>query len=365
MLCKTGGLGGMERLVARLASQLPSLGLNIRLILPARSTPVIGPDLVSWFSRRGVVPEVSSAFKISSVPDLRNMLRLAKLFRESPAEVVNLHFGESSIFLMEVLAARLAGKRCIVSPHNTTPLHNSWHAMRVRAAATLCETIVVGSVALRQLLLNTGVPQRKIRMIRIGIPSAKRALSRAEAREHLAIGPDEFVVICVARLIRDKGIDVLIAAVERVAASSPKVSLLVVGDGEERSALEAHARLRLKDRARFLGFVEDPDGVYPAADLLALPTRMDGAPMVPKEAARFAVPSVASDVGGVRDSIIDGETGLLVPAEDVAALARAIQRVVEDNQLRRRLGENARRFAELEFSESGMLKAYADVLRKD
>jgi glycosyltransferase involved in cell wall biosynthesis len=80
------------------------------------------------------------------------------------------------------------------------------------------------------------------------------------------------------------------------------------------------------------------------------------------EAARFAVPSVATDVGGIRDAITEGETGFLVPPENAAALAAAILRLMNDERLRRRLGNNARLRADAEFGEAPMIRAYADVL---
>src|SRR5579862_1507286 len=362
MLCKTGGLGGMERLVARLAGQLPAWGLKTELVLsPTRRKPV-DPEVLTWFRRRGVIAKVVSPSRIAPLLDPVHLLRLARLFRKTEAEVLDLHFGGSDIFLQEVLAARLAGKRCVVSPHNAMPLRTFWHAGRARIATVFCADVVVGNHALRGLLLEAGVPQRKIRLIKIGVPAPHRSVTREEARHQFGIAPDEFVILSVTRLIRAKGVDLVIAAVTRLAESYSRLTLMIVGDGEERQALQVAAGRSLKDRVRFLGFIEDPESAYSAADVLVLATRADGAPMVPKEAARFGVPSIATDIGGVRDSITDGETGLIVPSEDVRALSFAIQRLIDDDQLRFKLGEGARRRCELEFSEAEMLQGYAEVL---
>ncbi len=360
MLIKASGIGGTVRLVARLACQLPACGFDVRVVVPDAWE---SREIVPWLQRQGVKAESSSAVTSSPLPNFRTMIRLARLVRLSEARVVNIHSEGSSLAPLELLAVRAGGcKRCVVSPHKAYSARNFGYELGKRVASRLCVAIIVGNRVLRDLLIGAGIPERKIHLIPGGIEALIRPPSRADAREHLGIAIDAFVIGCVARLHKDKGIDVLIDAVACVPDPRRAICLVIAGDGAERAALEAAANELLSGRARFLGFVEDLAAVYAAADIFALASRREGTPLVLKEAARFALPSVATDVGGTRDAITDGETGFLVPPDNPAALAASILRLMNDEPLRLRLGNNVRLRADAEFGEGPMIRAYADVL---
>jgi glycosyltransferase involved in cell wall biosynthesis len=360
MLIKASGVGGMEKVVARLASQLPASGFDIRLVVPESRE---SQGLVPWLRRQGVNAEASSAVTSSPVPSPSTMMRLARLVRRSGASVVNIHSGGSSLSPLDLLAVRAGGcSRCVVSPHSAHRARNRVYELGERVASRLCSAIVVASRTLRDVLIGSGIPERKIHLIPCGVPPLSCSLTRSQARAQLGIAPDAFVIACVARLHRLKGIDTLIDAVAGIPDPRRQICLVIAGDGAERQALEAAANTLLSRRVLFLGFVEDPAAVYAGADIVALASRKEGTPLILMEAARFAVPSIATDVGGTRDAIAQGETGLLVPPENAAALGASILRLMNDEQLRLRLGENARRRADAEFGEAPMIRAYADVL---
>ncbi len=360
MLIKASGIGGTVRLVALLACQLPACGFDVRVVVPDAWE---SREIVPWLQRQGVKAEASSAVTSSPLPSLRTMIRLARLVRLSEAKVVNIHSEGSSFAPLELLAVRAGGcKRCIVSPHKAYGARNFGYELGKRVASRFCGAIIVGNRVLRDLLIGAGIPERKIHLIPGGVQALIRPPSRAQAREHLGIALDAFVIGCVARLHKDKGIDVLIDAVARVPDPRPAICLVIAGDGAERAALEAAGNELLSGRVRFLGFVEDPAAVYAAADMFALASRREGTPLVLKEAARFALPCVATDVGGTRDAITDGETGFLVPPDNPAAFAASILRLMNDEPLRLRLGNNVRLRADAEFGEGPMIRAYADVL---
>jgi glycosyltransferase involved in cell wall biosynthesis len=360
MLIKASGIGGTVKLVARLACQLPACGFDVRLVVPDAWG---SREIVPWLRRQGVNAEASSAVTSAPLPGLRTMIRLARLVRLSEAKVVNIHTEGSSLAPLELLAVRAAGcKCCIVSPHKAYRARNPGYELGKRVASRFCSAIVVGNQVLRDLLIDARIPERKIHLIPIGVPAPLRPPARAQARQHLGIALDAFVIGCVARLHKDKGVDVLIDAVARVPDPRRAICLIVAGDGEERAALEAAANDLLPGRVRFLGFVEDLAAVYSAADIFALASRREGTPLVLKEAAQYALPSVATDVGGTRDAITDGETGFLVPPDNPAALAASILRLMNDDPFRLRLGNNARLRADAEFGEGPMIRAYADVL---
>jgi glycosyltransferase involved in cell wall biosynthesis len=364
-LCKAGGLGGMEIMVARLCGGLPAHGIDVRLVVPSPSiSPETPPELPSWFRARGVAAESSPALTAFSQANVRAMLRLAKLIRASDASVVNIHPGGCSLDPLDVLAVLLAGrKRCVLSPHNAESPRNFVYAAGKRLTSLFCDAIVVGCHALAEIYIRAGISRSKIHLIYAGVPAPSLFLSRGEARQQLDIPRDAFVVACVARLINEKGVDLVINALAQVADSGRPIRLVVAGEGVERAALEGLAKSLLNGRARFVGFLDDPSLAYAAADVLALATRVEACPNVSKEAGHFCVPTIVTDVGGVRDVVIDGETGLVVPRDNMNAFARALQLLANDDRLCRRLGENAKRHVTANFSESAMIRSYAEVLR--
>lgn len=168
-------------------------------------------------------------------------------------------------------------------------------------------------------------------------------LDRATARKRLGISDDEEVVLCVARLVPRKGIDLLFEAAEQL-RDRERVRIVVVGDGSERAHLEQLAE-HLKHPVTFVTDADDDilGAWYDAADVFCLPTRDDGVDVegfgiVYLEAGAHGLPVVASTAGGASEAVQDGVTGLLVPQNDPEALAGALRRLLDDPALRMQLG---------------------------
>ncbi len=160
---------------------------------------------------------------------------------------------------------------------------------------------------------------------------------------------DEPTVVYLGRLKRYKGVDLILRAVARLRAEGIPVRFLVGGRGDHEPALRGLAEeLRLGDAVRFLGFVseEQKREMFQRAWVHALTSPKEGWGIANLEAAACGTATVASDAPGLRDSVLDGVTGLLVPHGDVAALTGALRRVLGDAELRDRLGRQARSFAE-------------------
>ena len=162
---------------------------------------------------------------------------------------------------------------------------------------------------------------------------------RAAARAVLGIDARTVAVVAIGRLVPIKRIDRLIRAFSAAVASAPDIRLYLVGDGSERSSLEElAASLGVADRVEFAGWSSDTPAWYAAADVVALTSDREGTPLALIEAAAAGRPVIASDVGGVVDVVVDGETGLVFQPDDEDALAAAIVRLARDPALRLRLG---------------------------
>jgi glycosyltransferase involved in cell wall biosynthesis len=205
------------------------------------------------------------------------------------------------------------------------------------------------------------VPRRDIRVIPNGVPARRfppvDAGGRAAARQRLGVAPDAPVALYLGALIPDKDPQ---AAVDAVAATTG-LQLLVAGDGPERARVEEHARRALPGRAHWLGAVSDPAAVLAAADVLVLPSRTEGMPAAAIEAGMSGLPVVATDVGAVREVVLDGETGVVVAPGDTVALARGLERALASRDT---MGGRAREHCLARFEIGVVSDAWEELLRE-
>jgi len=188
------------------------------------------------------------------------------------------------------------------------------------------------------------------------------SLDRRGARSAAGLRRDRRLVAGVGRLDAQKDFPTFLRAAAMIAAEFPDVDFLVVGEGGERAALEALARrLGLGARVVFTGLRHDVPRLLAAVDVLALTSLYEGFPNVLLEAMATGAVAVATDVGGCRELVTSGETGLLVPPRAPAAVAAAVGRVLRDPALVRRLATAARQRVEGTFSVDVMARRTMDA----
>lgn len=292
----------------------------------------------------------------------RNTLNFARIIRSSRADTVSLHYGGNWAALKNVLAVRLAGKRCVVSIHHAAPLTDQHRIKMTRLAGSLCHRMVVNIEWMRSLLIEIGVPAHKLQVIPLSVPPPARRPSRQKTRASLNLPPEAFVIGTLARLEPHKGIADLLRAFSQMPESGQPLRLVIAGEGSERTALETLAQDVAPGRVHFTGRVADTSDFYAALDLFALPSYEEGFGLVYLEAALHGVPSVGTRVGGIPVAIEEGKTGLLTAPGDITALASALQHMRDNPELRQRFGCAARLRAQNEFSEAKMVERYAQAL---
>lgn len=191
------------------------------------------------------------------------------------------------------------------------------------------------SEAAAAAMRESGIPAARSRVVFNGIPVAA---FRPRAGSDHGEGP-RLVIGCVARLVPVKRIDVLIDAVATLDDLS--VELVVVGDGPLRGELERRAAAKLSGRVRFLGQRDDVGAELAGFDIFALTSDREGMPLAILEAAAAGLPVVATRAPGSVEAVVEGETGILAPTGDAAAVAAGLRRLVGDPALRRRMGQRA------------------------
>lgn len=216
-------------------------------------------------------------------------------------------------------------------------------------AGRLAAHVAVGGQAARLVEEYAGLPVGSIRTVHNGVPDV-----RLEPVPRPLPG---LVVGSLGRLDTQKGYDVLLRAL----AGLEGVSAVLVGDGPEREPLEAlAAELGLAERLVITGWRSDARAYLGAVDVFCLPSRYEGFPLAILEAMLGGLPVVATRVGSVAEAVLEGETGLLVAAEDPEALREALRRAL-DPETGRRLGEAGRRRALERFSVEAMAHGYESL----
>jgi glycosyltransferase involved in cell wall biosynthesis len=187
----------------------------------------------------------------------------------------------------------------------------------------------------------------------------------AGLRAQLAGDADRRLVLVCARLDPEKGHATLVQACHAM----PNVQLVFAGAGAERASLERLAvRLGMRERVSFLGFRTDVAELLAACDVMVLPTRNEAFGLVLLEAMAAGRPVISTRVGGPEEIVVDGESGLLVPRDDVSGLSSALRAVLDDPALAARLATGGRSRVEAEFSDTAVtartVGIYEDVLAK-
>lgn len=248
--------------------------------------------------------------------------------------------------------ARLAGVPVRIGSRRELNPDKSDRQITLQRRAYGCAThVVANSPAAREILQAEGVSSPQVALIPNGIDLAAHSSERRT-------GPIR-TVVTVANLRPEKNHETLIAAAAIVARAHPDVRYRIVGDGSRRAELEALARARGVDRiVEFLGHRDDIPDLLAAADLFVLPSRSEAFPNGAIEAMAAGLPVVASDVGGLRDLIAHGRTGLLVPPADPEALAAAIGALVAGPDRARDIGDAARDEVRGRYSFERMVDAF-------
>jgi glycosyltransferase involved in cell wall biosynthesis len=244
-------------------------------------------------------------------------------------QVVHTH--GARVDVLDAPVARRAGVPTVTTVHGFTGgdwKNRLYEYLQLRAFRRNNAVIAVSATLAKQLVAS-GIQRDLVHTVPNAWAGSWQPASPNEARALMGVsGARGPVIGWVGRLTREKGADVFIEAIARLADLAP--TCVIVGDGPERARLEQlAAKLGARERVRWTGVVRDADRLLTAFDVLALSSRTEGTPMILFEAIAAGVPVVASAVGGIPDVVGDTEA-ILVPSEDVDALAAALRRVLSD-----------------------------------
>ncbi|GAB5439970.1 MAG: glycosyltransferase [Fuerstiella sp.] len=227
----------------------------------------------------------------------------------------------------------------------------------------------VGGSVRQALIENEGLPSGRVEVVYNGVDleamNRPSETARQRLRNEFGLESDDFVCVQVARLHPLKDHGTALAAVDEARRMLPNIRLLIVGEGDERSAIESEITRRgLQQHVTLTGNRTDVSDLLAASDVFLMSSISEGIPLTIIEAMASARPVVSTAVGGIPEMIHDGKTGLLASAGDAKTLARQLQRLHQQPALRRRIVEAAAESARRRFSLTGMLNQYERMYRE-
>ena len=323
---------------------------------------------------------VSFTRRMTPFRDLLAAFQIWRLCRRERFTIVHTHQVKAALFGQ--MAARLAGVPIVINTvhgfyfHEHTPRwkKSAWVALEQWCATFSdlllsqnkedIDTAVETGICRRQQIehLGNGIDVR--RFDRAAIPAERLARLRAE----LGIPTGVPVIGFVGRLVEEKGLLELFAAVAQLRGRHADLRFLVVGpvdsDMPDHLGPAAATSAGIGDITVFAGYRDDMPELYALMTVLVLPSHREGLPRAPMEASSMGVPTVATEIRGCREVVRPDQNGYLVPVTDVAALAQAIERILSDQALATRLGARAREIAVDEFDEQIIFRRVVAVYRR-
>lgn len=262
--------------------------------------------------------------------------------------VTTVHIGFFNYFDLIPWIARLNSVRQIIYQE-----HNSWsrqatgwkkHLLRLRARAAMVPVtrVIAISEFIRQQLIDAGVQEQKVHLVRHGVDTRRFSPApgaRKEWMQQFAIEPDEVIVSSIAHMRPFKHPEVIVQACALLAKRGTKVRFLMAGGGDMREEMEGLSRkLGISERIHWLGSVANPARLLQGSDIFVLASVGEAFGLVLTEAMACGLPVVGSQSGAIPEIVENGETGILATPLDGESFTDAIDRLAQDQELRRKMG---------------------------
>ncbi|HLA44374.1 MAG TPA: glycosyltransferase, partial [Aggregatilineales bacterium] len=323
------------------------------------------------FYERDFIPNAVDAYRLhtpisSGRMDIRPPMRLAREFRQQKT-VIAWALAQGISAAWGRLGAMLAGVPIrVLSIHDSAPLTFS-----ARLLTPWTDAIVTNSRASAEKIERQGIPEHKLHILYNGIDTEKYAPaldSENRRGELFDIPPERPVILNIGRLFHEKGRDIMLrAAVPLMQRDNPPLVVFAgEGRGSQRAELEQLARdLGIAAHVRFPGIRNDVPDLLRAADIVVMSSRDvefgESCPNVILEGMASALPVIGTRVGGTAELILEGETGLVIPPEDPAALTSALETLLDNPDLRIRIGRAGRKRIETAFTIARMVQGREDL----
>ncbi|MFW5866966.1 MAG: glycosyltransferase family 4 protein [Armatimonadota bacterium] len=338
---------GAERVAVYLADGLQRRGH--RVVFACKPNE----QLLGALEKRGIE---AHALPISGKGNLMAPFLLAWFAEWVGADLIHTHLSTASLW--GAVAGKLTG----------IPTVASVHALCMKTCYVYSDMLTTCSEGVREYMMAQGIPGERIEVMYNGLnPAQFEGLPPGpEVRDELNLPHDAPVIGEVAHLSPRKGQTHLLDAVALLLERWPDLTCLLIGEGEDREELEARVvELGIEDHVRLTGYRADARKIMKAMDVVVLPSvAIEGFGIALIEAAFVGKPVVGSDAPGIREAVVDGQTGLLAPPGDATALADAIGKLLGDPELAASMGARGRERARSTFTLDRMVTRAEELFRQ-
>ncbi len=326
-----GELGGAEELLLTLMKHLDKEQYEAQLICLC---PGPFAELVRQYGFKATEIPMRHKFDLSTIQVIRQYLR------ENKIDLVHTHGVRAN--LVARTAARKEGLPVVTTFHSVLrydydSIFKALLAKYLTIATNKCtDKFIAISRAIKQEILQMGVPEDRITVIHNGLDISKYAEPRDPQlmKTELGLDPDKYTVAMIARLHPVKGHQYFLQAAREILNQGLAAQFLIIGEGIYREKIKEWIKeLGLDEAVVMPGYYSPIENIYGVCDVLCVPSLMEGLGMVVLEAMHFNVPVAASDIGGIQEIIEDRINGLLVQPRDAKGLADAVVNLLIDKEL--------------------------------
>jgi glycosyltransferase involved in cell wall biosynthesis len=364
---KATGVAGAEKHLLTLLPGLQAQGIDARLLLLVEADKMLAAYAADM--QAAGVPVERYVLRSRHV-DPGLLLWLRRFLQQVQPALVHTHLLHADLYALPV--AHLAGIKTVSSRHNDDPFRVRFPFKHVQQQLSrMSDRIIAISGAVGDFVRRQeGAADERVTVIPYGLhftaPDAgARKVARTALRQELRLSGDALLVGMVGRLVEQKGMGYGVQAFASLAEQDPQAHLVIVGDGSLRSVLQAEVvGLGLETRTHFTGWRDDVPQMMQALDVFLMPSLWEGFGLVLLEAMAAGIPVVASAVSAIPEVVLQGETGLLVPARDVQGLTEALRQLLTDAPLRQHMGLMGQERAETQFSAGRMIESTVGVYRQ-
>jgi glycosyltransferase involved in cell wall biosynthesis len=363
MLSTSLGLGGADREVIRLAINLQKRGHQIKMISMV-TLGLMGYEAIA----QGI--DVETLDMPPGIPDIRVLPKLVRLIKTWKPDILHSHMIHANVLARTLRTFTPELPVLVSTAQNVDESEGQrWRDVAYRVTDFMCDVTTNVTQAGVERYIEIGlVPKHKIRFIPNSVDGKKFSPNtelRAEIRKTLGLG-DRFTWLAVGRFYPQKDYPTLVQAFAILHHQYPDSLLMIAGEGELLNTIkELATQLSLQEAVKFLGPRQDIPALMNAADAHVMSSAWEGMPLVLLEAASTGLPIVATDVGGVRETVISGESGFLTPAGNPEALATAMHRLMHLSEPERlKMGQAGRAFVVANYSAESITTKWEEIYRE-
>ena len=300
--------------------------------------------------------------------DWQYLLALSKFVHNNKIDIIHSHLFGNNFY--GFLAALLTKRKVILTIHGEDCFKSKKRKLFYKSVAPFVSKIVTVSKPLYQRLVSgLGIKKEKVSLIPNGIDTTlfQCTIDLINQKRKLGISIDAPIIGAVGNIKPVKGYDILLNAAADILKVIPNACFLIVG-GVDPHYKECMRDLKARtvgknliNNVYFLGERDDVERILPILDIYVLPSRSEGTSIALLEAMASGRPIIATNVGGTPDIIEDNKTGILIPPEDPSSLSEAIIKLLKNNSIAKKMGENTRIAVQKDHSVDSMVNNYINL----